>query len=106
MGAMMARWLALPLLAWVLLDFSSPLVPGAVSFDVADSVEAVRATPPSAEAPNARTATLPMAAVAPVVERAPIIPRPEPVASTPRVPVRVTGRARLSADPPPGPDDH
>lgn len=37
-----ARWLAVLLLAYLALDFANPLMPGAVSFDPDDSVEAVR----------------------------------------------------------------
>jgi hypothetical protein len=106
MHAMMVRgWLTLPLLIWFILDFSNPLLPGAVCFDPADSVEAVRAITPAAEAPPAAVGVWSAVVRAPDVR--PSWRAPHPTDRLPELPFRLamSPRSRLTADAPPGLDD-
>ena len=99
--------LALLLILYVSLDFANPMMPGAVSFDPDDSVEAVRpdrsradgdaapeAPGPAPERPEpgllVRLAARPAPGIVPP-RRAPVLPRFRPA---------------RSPDPAPGSDDH
>ncbi|HEV8640464.1 MAG TPA: hypothetical protein VGV13_05140 [Methylomirabilota bacterium] len=63
---MTARWLTVLLFLYVALDFSNPLMPGAVSFDADDSVEGVRAERPRIDDQDAiGVPTLPPRLIAP-----------------------------------------
>ena len=93
-------------LLYVAFDFANPLMPGAVSFDPNDSVEAVRAS--QARAGAATVATVPRT---PERLRAPGEARPvvraEPVILPPRERLGHRRRAPAPAPPPPqASEDH
>jgi hypothetical protein len=60
----------LALVLYVGLDFANPLMPGAVCFDAADSVDGVGRVPPSVAAPCAAADPVPEPAAGPTVRRA------------------------------------
>ncbi len=87
---MVRRAPALLLLIYVALDFANPLMPGAVNFDAASSVEAVRPE---------RTARAAVAAV-PAAPPSPVVPGLVPAAAPrPAHPVGVRPTRRLAAPP-------
>jgi len=102
---MMVRWRGLPLLAWLILDFSNPLLPGAVCFDLADSVEAVRTSAPAAEAPPATVGARLPDVTAPRIRPGWRAPHPADRLPGPGIRFALSSRSRLTADAPPGLDD-
>jgi hypothetical protein len=94
--------LALLLLLYVALDFSNPLMPGAVSFDLSESVEGVHAVRPRIEAPSVAIAPLLIVVPEPLPVLVRAAPRPGPVVRAPHH--RRVFRLR-GALPPPG-EDH
>ncbi len=102
-----ARCLALILLAYVALDFANPLMPGAVTFDPDDSVEAVRAghVPAPDAVPSVSEPLVPAVVRAPTPRCA--IARAARAARTPRERLAHLRRAPApSSIPARSPEDH
>jgi hypothetical protein len=104
----MRRWFAFVLLVYISLDFSDPNLPGALNFDLDQSVDAVH-TQLRGQLPLAKSFILP---VAPIVEGARVLPPLEiaavrPVTVTSRTPSYVRPRALLAnARPPSSTEPH
>jgi hypothetical protein len=97
---------ALLILLWVALDFANPLVPGAVTFDAATCVDAVR---PERDRPlRGAVAALPGAPPPAAVAGPALVPAPSPAPRTPAPPIRrraTAPRSALGAESPSPPGD-
>jgi hypothetical protein len=104
---MRARRLAPLLILYVSLDFANPMMPGAVSFDPDDSVEAIR---PDRSRVDGDAAPAPPGPAAERLEPSRLVrlaARPAPGIVPPRrAPVLPRLRPARSPDPAPGSDDH
>ena len=103
--AVAARVAFLGLVLYVALDFANPLMPGAVCFDPADSVEGVGRARASVAAPS-----IAVSPTTEVVLPAALGARVAASTATPRartaVPIAPRARTAPAPDPSPAPDDH
>ena len=105
-GGMRTRRILLVAFAYVVLDLASPMIPGAFSFDPAESVDvvtAVRARP----AALSQVGVVPSSPASPCLIAGTIAATTDGSARSPRVPRRShTGQERSApSDPGPSPDD-
>lgn len=104
---MLRRWLALAFLLYVALDFANPMIPGAVTFDPDDTVEAVRADGAAALEQLIVIAPAPAPdAVAPARLVPLVAPAPRTVPGAHRRFTRARRVPPTSRPAPPGAEDH
>jgi hypothetical protein len=95
------------LVLYFLLDFCTPVIEGAVSFDVAKCVDCAQVERLSSAPPAGVGQLLPgLVAMTPSGQALRPAPSPEPAGATTRLPLHVRSAFAASADPPDSAEDH